>query len=221
MGRRFGELWDLFTDAGFPLQEGQRWQFERYLVELLKWNRTINLTALTREEDIIIKHFLGSLTFLYGFELTPQLEVLDLGSGGGFPGLPIKIVCPQISLTLIEAGQKKVAFLKHIGRTLDLKGVRYEAQRSEALVQQSLYNEFFDIVLCRAIGKLYKMVAFSFPLLKSGGSLITQKGLDFETEVEAIAETLIVHHATLERVIPVNLPWSETSYVLLVIRKTP
>lgn len=214
-----GGLWEFFGMAGFPLQEEQRQRFERYAKELLLWNRKINLTSLTQEEEIIIKHFLGSLIYLRGFEPKPNLEVLDLGSGGGFPGLPIKILHPEISLSLVEAGQKKVAFLKHIGRILDLKGIRYEAHRSETLARQTNYQEAFDIVLCRAVGKLEKTIAFSFPLLKPGGNLVTQKGRNLESEVQNAAKVLTTYCATVERIIPVTLPWKGIRFVLLVIHK--
>lgn len=199
---------------------GQKEQLLVYLRELLKWNERINLTSLRREEEIIAKHFLGSLAFLRAFEPVPGLEVADLGAGAGFPGVPIKIYRPEICLTLIEASQKKAAFLKHIGRILGLEGVRYEAQRSEVLIREGNYLGSFDLILCRALGKLGTVISFSLPLLKAGGRLVVQKGEEVEEEAQTAARALADYRARMEKVIPVELPPKGTRFNLLVVKKT-
>lgn len=214
-----GNPWDWFKLAGFPLERGQKEQLLIYLRELLKWNERINLTSLRREEEVIAKHFLGSLAFLRAFEPISGLEVADLGAGAGFPGLPIKIYCPEIYLTLIEASQKKAAFLKHIGRILGLEGVRYEAQRSEALIRQGKYLSSFDMILCRAVGTMGKVISYSLPLLKVGGSLVVQKGEEMEEETQAAARALADYRARMEKVIPVELPPKGIRFNLLVVKK--
>lgn len=211
--------WKRFEPAGFPLQERQKEQFLIYLRELLKWNQRINLTALRREEEIIDRHFLGSLVFLRAFEPVPGLEVADLGTGAGFPGVPLKIYCPEIRLTLIEASQKKMAFLKHIGRILGLGNVRYEAHRAEELIREGRVLGSFDLILCRAVGKIKQVLSLSFPLLKSGGSLVIQKGEEFENEIQAATQALAEHQAHVDRVIPVALSTPGIKFTLLRINK--
>jgi 16S rRNA (guanine527-N7)-methyltransferase len=167
--------------ANLSLEQEKQEKFLVYLEELKRWNKKINLTAITEDSEIIEKHFINSL--LFSFFIMPRrgLKVMDLGSGAGFPGLPVKILLPEVSMTLLEASQKKTAFLKHICRALELKEVECLAKRSEDLVKEKSRFDFYDMIITRAAGIERHEKAFSF-LLKENGLFVVQKGLNQKDE---------------------------------------
>ncbi|OGC04644.1 16S rRNA (guanine(527)-N(7))-methyltransferase RsmG [candidate division WOR-1 bacterium RIFOXYA12_FULL_43_27] len=152
-------------------------KFEKYIEELLLWNKKFNLTSITDPKEIKIKHFEDSLSILQAIDLTNQ-SVVDIGSGAGFPGIPLKLARPGILLTLIEATRKKTEFLNHIVKTLGLSGVVVVWGRAETL--KNKYAEKFDVAVARAVAKLPELIKLAFPLLKPGGILIAQKGPNVE-----------------------------------------
>jgi 16S rRNA (guanine527-N7)-methyltransferase len=135
--------------------------FDLYLKELLEWNKKFNLTAITDPEEIRIKHFEDSLTLLQAIQLKDQ-SVIDVGTGAGFPGIPLKIVCPEIKLTLLEATKKKVEFLKHIVSILNLQEVEIIWGRAEEIIKRK--RESFDLALSRAVAKLNVLCELCLPL---------------------------------------------------------
>jgi len=148
--------------------------FDLYLKELLKWNERINLTAIRSEKEIIVKHFLDSLS-VYPY-LPESSALLDVGSGAGFPGIPLIMADPSFRVTLIDSVQKKVAFQKHIIRTLGLKeieAIHGRIQDKEILFK---YREYFDVVISRAFSDLQTFLSLSRPFLKKGGMALAMKG---------------------------------------------
>jgi 16S rRNA (guanine527-N7)-methyltransferase len=155
-----------------------------YIEELKKWNEKINITALTEDLDIGVKHFLDSLTvvpYLHGAK-----RVLDIGAGAGFPGLPLKILSPNITLLLLEASQKKVFFLRHIIRELQLEGVEIVHGRAEAGEMKQRYGGSFDLVLSRALADLSNSLNLALPYTKEGGHVVGMRGKKGEEEARAI-----------------------------------
>jgi 16S rRNA (guanine527-N7)-methyltransferase len=164
--------------------------FISYLLELKKWNKAYNLTALKKDEDIVIKHFLDSLLYL---RFIPQggWSICDMGSGAGFPGIPIAIVRPELNIVLIEPSRKKTAFLRHIKRTLSLKNIEVIEARAEDTHRQ------FDIAMTRALFEIGELIKKAGHLLKRDGFFILNKGPKFEDEMQriqgrAMVETLSV-----------------------------
>lgn len=159
---------------GIRLNQEQVESFDLYLRELLKWNQKINLTAIRSEKGIVLKHFLDSLSvFPY---LSKTASLLDIGSGAGFPGIPLRIVQPSLEITLIDSVRKKVDFQRHIIRMLGLKGTEaIHGRIQDKEILQSM-TERFDTVISRAFSNLQTLLLLAFPFLKKGGILLAMKG---------------------------------------------
>jgi 16S rRNA (guanine527-N7)-methyltransferase len=184
-----------------------------YLAELKKWGQKINLTAIKDERDIVIKHVLDSLSYLHGFVAAQGLRLLDMGSGAGFPALPIKIACPGISITMVDSVKKKASFLRHIIRTLKLTETSIIDARTEELSVQFLST--FDIVTARAFADMKSAITVGMPLLKPGGLMVLSRGPD-ETIND---QDLIRAGVSLERRIDLILPYSDYKRTIWVFKK--
>jgi 16S rRNA (guanine527-N7)-methyltransferase len=161
------------TELKLSCSEKQVRTFSTYLSELKKWNRAYNLTGLKTDDDIIIKHFLDSLLYVKALPSSP-FHMADIGTGAGFPGLPVKIMMPEIELTLIESSRKKASFLRHIVRTLDLKQVTVLEERIEHL--GSGFGQSFDTIVSRATFSIREFLTAACPYVRPGGTLILNKG---------------------------------------------
>ena len=181
------EMEKLITGAGrlgLKLSPGQVEQFGVYYRELTSWNRRINLTAITGYEEVQIKHFLDSLTVTLALKPDDKrFRLIDVGSGAGLPGIPLKILMPDIKLTLLEATAKKAAFLDHISHKLGLEGVEVVVGRAEDIAHREQYRESFDIVLSRAVASLASLVELTLPFCAIGGSFIAQKKGEIDPEL--------------------------------------
>jgi 16S rRNA (guanine527-N7)-methyltransferase len=164
------------TKLGLQLGSGQLKQFSVYYHELIDWNRRLNLTRITGYEEIQVKHFLDSLTVTLAFKppLDNSLGVIDIGTGAGLPGIPLKIMLPGIKLVLLEATAKKAAFLEHIKRGLGMGNTEIVVGRAEDIAHLEKYRERFDIVLSRAVATLPSLVELTLPFCVVGGSFIAQ-----------------------------------------------
>ena len=171
---------------GLHLKPRQLEQFSIYYQELLAWNQRTNLTAITDYEEVQIKHFLDSLTVTLAWQ--PQTRdakthLIDVGTGAGLPGIPLKIVFPNTRLVLLEATTKKAAFLRHLQQTLELDNVEVVVGRAEEIAHQNNYRERFDIVLSRAVAPLPALVELTLPFCTISGCFIAQEkgSVDLET----------------------------------------
>jgi 16S rRNA (guanine527-N7)-methyltransferase len=187
--------------------------FERYLQELLRWNERINITAVRTPEDIAVKHFLDSLSIVP--YLPEKGRMADIGSGGGFPGIPVKIVQPSLHLTLIEASRKKANFLRHIARTLALRGIAIWEGRIESMSGE----EPFDCVTGRAVADLKKFLKIAAPLVKDQGVIVAMKGRNIAGELRAAEEELVNSRLKLiaEKIFP--LPYRGGTRTILLFKK--
>ncbi len=158
--------------------------FDKYLHELKKWNRAYNLTALKKDEDIIVKHFFDSLLYL---KVIPegQWNICDIGSGAGFPGMPMAIVRPELSLTLIEPSRKKSAFLRHMKKNLSLNNVEVMESRVE-----DVKDSLFDIAVTRALFSINDLTKKAGHILKKDGFFVLSKGPKFEDEIGRIPDNI-------------------------------
>lgn len=191
-------------------------EFKIYLKELLEWNKKVNLTAITDPEEIRIKHFEDSLALLKVIQLTDQ-SIIDVGAGAGFPGLPIKIVCPEIKLTLLEATRKKAEFLKHIVETLSLKDVEIIWGRAEDIAKQK--REFFDIAVSRAVAKLNVLCEYCLPFVKVGGTFAAYKEEKVEEEAEQAINAIELLGGRIKEIKKITLPNSDIVRSLVVMEK--
>lgn len=200
-------------DLGISLAIEQINSMFIYLAELKKWNKKINLTAITDEEDIIIKHVLDSLSYIHGFTPAPGLRLLDMGSGAGLPALPIKIAYPGLSITMVESTKKKASFLRHIIRTLKLTETGVLDTRTEALPASLL--SAFDIVTARAFADIKSAIAVGAPFLKSNGLMVLSRGPEETINERDLAKTDV----SLERRIELTLPHSDYKRTIWVFKK--
>lgn len=156
------------------LSPGQTRQFAVHAAELVRWNQKVNLTAITDPFEVAVKHFLDSLSAVRS--IPEDATLLDIGSGGGFPGLPLKVLKPSLTITLIDASRKKVSFLKHVIRTLDLDKIEALHIRAEDFANDPLYRHQFDVVISRALSSLALFRRLAWPLVIDTGAIIALKG---------------------------------------------
>ncbi|MFQ5860524.1 MAG: 16S rRNA (guanine(527)-N(7))-methyltransferase RsmG [Dehalococcoidia bacterium] len=208
-------------ELGLTLSPDQVAQFRRYQRELLEWNRRVRLTALVRDEDIQVKHFLDSLTVAPA--LPPEVRrggwVMDVGSGGGFPGVPLKILYPAIHLTLLDATAKKTAFLEHLVSVLGLESVQVLTGRAEELAHQPGLREAFDVVLARALAPLRVLAEVTIPFCRPGGIVVAQKKSAVQREVAKASKALGVLGARLRETVPVEVASLRDGRVLVLLEK--
>ena len=200
-------------EYGVELSDEQVDSFLFYLVELEKWNRKINLTAIRGEQDIVVKHFIDSFSYLEGFEPAPGMRLLDMGSGAGFPALPIKIVVPELAVTMVEAVQKKAAFLRHMVRMLQLQDVEVVDKRTDGL--PGSYQEQYDIVTARAFADMETALREGVRFLKPGGLAVLSRGPDEQIE-DAVLTTLAMTSLSRSDLV---LPFSDHRRAIWVFQK--
>jgi len=190
-------------------------QFLLYRQELLDWNTRINLTAITDPEEILIKHFLDSLSLLIAYD-RPGVRLLDIGSGAGFPGLVLKIVRPDWRVTLLEATGKKVTFLRHMIEILQLTGAEAMHGRAEELAHQAEYRTSFDVVTARAVASLPTLLEYAAPFSRVGGQIILPKKGSLAEELAQGKRAARQVGAVLKDDVPVTLPGLEDGRRLFV-----
>ena len=204
---------------GIHLSREQLEAFDRYTDALISWNKRFNLTAITDPKTIHTKHFLDSITCLQVMGKPPLGRVVDVGSGAGFPGLPLKIVYPKLKLVLVESVGKKVDFCQHMVEILGLEGVEIVHARVEVVAHQETHRQSYDWAVARAVASMHVLVEYLLPLLRIGGRAVMQKGDTGPTEAHAADEALRILGGRLEQLIPVELPGVVESRFLVVVEK--
>jgi len=217
-------LMDGAKTLGLRLTADQRTAFQLYYEELVTWNQKFNLTAITEYERVQIHHFLDSLSCLMAKETRYALNqtnprVIDVGTGAGFPGIPLKLVCPATRLTLLEATGKKVSFLKHVIERLGLRDVTPIHARAEELAHDPAYREQYDLALARAVAELPVVVEYTLPFCKLGGWVVAQKGEAGAAEAWTASRATTILGGELCRVVPVELSGLPEDRSLVIIKK--
>ncbi|MBM3934990.1 MAG: 16S rRNA (guanine(527)-N(7))-methyltransferase RsmG [SAR202 cluster bacterium] len=207
---------------GVPLDGDKIAAFERYAAELLDWNSRFNLTAVTDPLQIQSRHFLDSLTTVLalpqGYLARPG-SMIDIGSGAGFPGIPLKIAFPQARLTLLEATAKKTAFLSHVAGALGLVDTTVVTGRAEDLGHSPEHRARYDLVVCRAVARLNTLAEITLPFAKRGGLVVAHKGPGAAEEIEQARKAIRVLGGSISEVKKARIEGSDWGGVLVVIEK--
>ncbi len=204
---------------GIRLSAAQLSTFEQYERLLLEWNARFNLTAIRDPEEIAIKHFLDSLTCLIALRDTPSERLIDVGTGAGFPGIPLKIVCPAMRLTLVESVGKKADFLRHTVKALGLEGISVVQERAETVGQLSAHREHYDWAVGRAVAVMAVLAEYLLPLVKLGGKVLAMKGENGPAEAHAAEHSMRLMGGHLRQLIPITLPKVVEQRYLIVVDK--
>lgn len=214
-------LKDLTTDLlGVYLTDEQVRLFDRYTEELLWWNEhKTNLTAITEPEAVTIRHHLDSLSVLRAVPLTAGMRVADVGTGAGFPGIPLHIAVDGLYTTLIESTGKKTAFLQHVAETLALNRVLTINARAEDAGHLPHQRGTYDMVVARAVARLPILLEYLLPLAKIGGVCVAMKGVTAYEERDASASALEALGGAAEDIVEVQLPGVTEPHYLVVVRK--
>lgn len=194
--------------------------FRVYAKELAEWNEKFNLTAIKTPAEVEIKHFADSVSCLLALRNgNGSLRVIDVGTGAGFPGLPLKIMCPDLRLTLVESVGKKVTFLNHMVTALGFKDVQVIQGRAEELGQQPAHREKYDWAVARAVAEMRTLLEYLLPLAKKGGKVLAQKGESAPVEAQAAEHAAQLLGGSLERIVPVELPSIVEPRYLVIFNK--
>jgi len=217
VAERKGILSEGAEALGLVIGEREEERFDIYIRELMDWSRRINLTGHRNRDEIEIYHFLDSLSLFQTGRITPGLSVLDVGSGAGFPGLPLKILEPSLELVLLEASEKRSAFLRFMIRTLSLEGIDVATTRAEDY--QRGEEPSFDRILCRAVASIDKVCHWTAPLLRKGGLYLFQKSRSVQEELRRIEKGLRRLGLQVGEVSPLKVPFLHHTRNVVVVEK--
>jgi len=207
---------------GLHLSPKQLKQFQAYYQELVEWNERVNLTSITAYEDVQTRHFLDSLTITIAWQQPigfGGVRVIDIGSGAGLPGIPLKIAFSEIKLVLLETTAKKAAFLQHIKQKLGLDDIEIVVGRAEDVARQPEYRERFEVVLSRAVASLASLAELTLPFCAVGGSLVAQKKGAIDQEVKQASKAISLMGGNLREVKRVELEEFADERWLVIINK--
>ena len=188
-----------------------------YMNLLLEWNEKINLTAITDEKEIILKHFIDSFTinkFINSGDI-----MLDIGTGAGFPGLPIKIIRPEVDVFLMDSLNKRINFLNEVIESLQLKNIEAFHSRAEEMAKNNKFREKFDVVTSRAVAKLNILLEYMLPYTKVNGKCLCMKGPNIEEEIKEAEKALKILGGEIEKIEKIILPDSNIERNIIIIRK--
>ena len=210
---------DLRSLVGIQLTTRQLAAFKKYEEVLLEWNKNINLTAIRDGEGIRSKHFLDSLTCMLVWRDRPPERLIDIGTGAGFPGIPLKIIMPRLQLTLVESVGKKLEFCRHMVDILELENVTCLQARAEELGLAREHREKYDWAVARAVANLPVLAEYLLPLVRVGGGMLAQKGETGPAEAHKADRAIHVLGGRIKQLIPVLLPGVTEERFLVVVDK--
>ena len=214
------EFYVLLADLGFPLTDRQKEQYERYFELLVEWNEKINLTAITEKDEVYLKHFYDSIApILQGLIENQPVRLLDIGAGAGFPSLPMKILFPELDVTIIDSLNKRINFLHLLAEELGLSGVHFYHGRAEDFAQDKAFRAQFDIVTARAVARMQVLSELTIPYLKVGGRLLALKASNAPEELEEAKNALNLLFSKVEDNLQYELPNGDPRYITLVEKK--
>ncbi|NLY85408.1 MAG: 16S rRNA (guanine(527)-N(7))-methyltransferase RsmG [Tissierellia bacterium] len=206
-------------DLNIELSQVQAERFVKYKELLKEWNKKINITAITEDDEIDIKHFLDSLTPVTTRLFENSIKLIDIGTGGGFPGLPLKIYNEGLKVTLLDSLNKRIAFLKEVIEALGLKDIEAIHGRAEEFGRKEDFREQYDISISRAVASLNTLSEYCIPFVKVGGYFVSMKGPDVEDELREAEGGIKILGGKIVEVATVKIPLSDIVHTLIIIEK--
>ena len=211
-------------EISVPLSAENISAFSKYTNLLREWNKKMNLTNIIDDEGIAMRHFIDSLTLVSHLQdeqkkqKKEDLQLLDVGSGAGMPGIPLRLAMPELKVTLLDSLKKRIGFLEHACDSLSLKDVRFIASRAEDAGRLKQYREQFDVVTARAVAELQVLLEYCMPFVKTGGIFLAMKS-QVEEEANAARKAIVLLGGTIEEMHSFVLPGTDTERTIVVIRK--
>lgn len=214
------EFVELLKNKGIVLSEKQITQFDKYFKTLVEWNEKMNLTAITDENDVYLKHFYDSITIAFDFEFNQQ-SIVDVGAGAGFPSIPLKIVYPDLKVTIVDSLTKRITFLNHLFQELDLTDCKAISIRAEDYAKDN--REKCDIVMARAVAKLSILDELCLPLVKVDGYFLALKGLKAAEELNEAKKGINVLGGKVEKIVDFKLSNDDhrSNIIIKKVKSTP
>lgn len=206
------------STQGIELSEQQQRQFQTYYQMLVEWNEKMNLTSITEEHEVYLKHFYDSIAPSFYTDLTKELTICDIGAGAGFPSIPLKIIFPNLKVTIVDSLNKRINFLNQLAEALDLENVNFVHDRAETF-GKGVYRESYDIVTARAVARLSVLSELCLPLVKKGGQFIALKSSKGEEELEEARFGLGILGGKVRETISYELPEEAGERQMILIDK--
>lgn len=194
-------------------------KFEVYKDMLKEWNKKMNITAIIEDDEIDIKHFLDSAAILKSGVITKGQKIIDIGTGGGFPGIPIKILIDEVEVVLFDSLKKRLTFLDEVIKELKLKNIKTVHGRAEEFGRKEEYREEFDIVVSRAVASLNTLSEYCLPFVKKGGYFVAMKGPDIDNEIKEAKNAINILGGKIENKKDIKIPFSELEHNILMLKK--
>ena len=207
------------AEKGIELTDHQMNQFAIYYRTLVEWNEKMNLTAITDEKDVYLKHFYDSLTLAFEVDFTQPLSLCDVGSGAGFPSIPLKIAFPELQITIVDSLNKRIKFLDAVIDELGLQEINTIHGRAEDFARQKEYREQFDLVVSRAVANLSSLSEYCLPYAKIGGIFLPYKSGEIDEELQSSMNAIKLLGGELRQVIKFELPGTEIRRSFVYIDK--
>ncbi|MEG2783981.1 MAG: 16S rRNA (guanine(527)-N(7))-methyltransferase RsmG [Lachnospiraceae bacterium] len=201
------------------LSEKQKEQFDVYYKLLIEWNQVMNLTGITEYQEVQEKHFIDSLSLVNAIDMSTINSLIDVGTGAGFPGIPLKIVFPELEVVLLDSLNKRVKFLDDIISKLQLKGITAIHGRAEDYAKEKKYRESFDLCVSRAVAHLATLTEYCIPYIKVGGFFVSYKAGEIDAEVSESKKAIGMLGGELTEIIKFTLPSSDIARSFIKIRK--
>ena len=214
---------EALAEKDIELTDVQMKQFEDYYETLVEWNEKMNLTAITDKKEVYLKHFYDSVSVAFYHDFTKPLNVVDVGAGAGFPSIPLKIIFPQLKVTIVDSLNKRITFLNHLASVLNLKGIAFIHDRAESFGKNKVHRENYDIALARAVARLPVLAELCIPLVKKGGLFIAMKGAGAKDELSDAQNALELLGGEAGEADTFQLPGEESERSILSfikVRKT-